>query len=494
MKLVSVKRQAAAAAILFLGLFMPLSNSFSDDRVISSARNHPSPSQLKASVVSQSADTSDLVRNVFTARAVEQHQEELQDGRHMFGDSDSPVTPTREWKDDDFISRSVGVGNAGPDESSLLKNGDKVFQTVDPVFSPQLCQALVDEARQSITNQLKEKTSMNPESENPTNSDLGEARVSTLPKAREWLQTAMQDELMPLLESRFGCPAGSLTLQDALIIGYGYFGAPTISQPLHRDSCLLSLNVALSPSTDYVGGGTYFQGLKEGGDTLSNEQGRVLCHGSGALHAGRKIDSGERWVLVLFVLAADKPQIARRCHAYGIEAKRDGDLEKAREAMQTALDLAPGDHQYLTDLGGVYAAGREMRLARRHLAAAHFAYPPCYKASLGLGTMLLEQLNRPRAALRWFENALDRIGESDLKDGAWIPLRAAGWNVRVNAAKAALICSTKSRAFGAQYIPRAIQWIETCFLAAPDHPMLHGMLITAKRMQEENAGIEDVKE
>jgi hypothetical protein len=59
-----------------------------------------------------------------------------------------------------------------------------------------------------------------------------------------------------------------------------------------------------------------------------------------------------------------------------------------------------------------------MQLARRHLAKAHFAYPPCSKASLGLGTMLLvpeqQQLNRnarPRAALRRFEYALDRIGE-----------------------------------------------------------------------------------
>jgi hypothetical protein len=46
--------------------------------------------------------------------------------------------------------------------------------------------------------------------------------------------------------------------------------------------------------------------------------------------------------------------------------------------------------------------------------------------------------------------------------------------------------SPAAAAFAAHYIPRAIQWIETCLLAAPDHPMLHGMLITAKRMQAEN--------
>jgi hypothetical protein len=85
------------------------------------------------------------------------------------------------------------------------------------------------------------------------------------------------------------------------------------------------------------------------------------------------------------------------------------------------------------------------------------------------------------------ELALQRIGTSDLQqddrnDDVWMPLRAAGWDARVKAAKCAIMCSARSPLLGAMYLPKAMDWIEIALMAAPEHPMLRGMLSTAKKL------------
>jgi hypothetical protein len=173
---------------------------------------------------------------------------------------------------------------------------------------------------------------------------LGEAKLSTLPKASEWLTEKLHSTLFPLLQDRFG--VAGLTLTDALVIGYGYFGSGSRSQPMHRDLSLLSLNVALSPSSDYVGGGTYFEAL---GEYLHQEQGHVTCHAGGTMHAGNAISSGERWILVLFVSDETRPQLARRCHSLGLDAQRrppgdDDPVEQAKVHFEASLTVEPNNH------------------------------------------------------------------------------------------------------------------------------------------------------
>jgi len=460
--------------------FMP--NSYKPYSLI---QHQATTAEDAAASLEKTASDSFLSEEIIS-KAQQEFEDEIQYGRTAFG-GEASSSASRKWTDDDFLSQSVGVGNAGPQESSL-QNGDTIFQTKEPVFSKEICETLVQEARDTITKELQERNDHNLQQAaaaggSRTNCELGEARVSQLPKAREWLNTALQAELFPLLESRFGIPAESLALQDALIIGYGYFGAPTRAQPLHRDSCLLSLNVALSPSTDYTGGGTYFQGLEA---NVQNEQGHVLCHSSGSMHAGTSIQSGERWVLVLFVLSSQHPQLAQRCNAYGVRAKRLGQVDESYQAMQTSVQLAPHDFSFQTSLAGMEAERGNLHLSLRRLATAHFAYPICYKASQSLGTILFEQQNRPRAALRWLEYALNRIDGADLREGdVWMPLKAAGWNIRQNAAKCAIICATKNKAMAKQYLPKAIDWTRTCLEAAPEHPMLNGMLLTAENLDAE---------
>ena len=422
-----------------------------------------------------------LPQDCFRSLALEEHQQEIATGFANFGRA-QPVL-AQKWTNEDFLQQSVGVGNAGPDEF-LLDNGDKIFQTKQPVISRDECDRLVKEARESIRDGLKEpKYDM--ETTQPRNSQLGEARVSTLPMAQAWLESIMHNTLFPLLESRFGCKAEDLTLHDALIIGYGYFGTPTQAQPLHRDSSILSLNIALSPFHDYEGGGTYFQGLSHdnGQETIRNPQGHVMCHAGGVMHAGRSIDRGQRWVLVLFLLSSAQPQLARRCHAHGVRAKHAGNWQSAYQALQEGLQIAPNDHQLHLDMGGVFASRGNFAEARRRLALSSHHYKPCYKAAHGLARDL-DNKSRTRAALRWFEISLSRIGESDLQPNAWAPLQAAGYDARVKAAQCAIVLSLRSPKFAKEYAPRAIDWINTSMQKEPNQDFLLDMVKVARTLAD----------
>jgi tetratricopeptide (TPR) repeat protein len=339
-------------------------------------------------------------------RVAAEHKQEVEYGLKVFGtgSSDMPI----KWTDADFFSNSVGYGNAGPDEHALGEKGNEIFQTARPIISVRECEELVTEAREAIFQGLKEgRSDVEPDSQ-PTNSELGEARVSTLPKARAWLEAKMREELFPLLQSRFGVPAEDLCLYDALIIGYGCFGGDSRSQPVHRDASLLSLNVALSPPSNYQGGGTYVEGVSDI-PRIEMEQGSVMCHAGGAPHAGRGTTSGERWVLVLFCLDKKQPQLARRCHALGERLKQQGDLNGAAEALQAGLSVAPNDHLLHWSIASVYTGLGNHEQARASLEKASACYPHCPKVRCLLRfsfacnnlTAHLFALYLPRPILRW---------------------------------------------------------------------------------------------
>ena len=87
-----------------------------------------------------------------------------------------------------------------------------MFATTRPIFTEAECDALVSEARAAIAEGLVRSSSSidteeaedargnseardgSQQQRQPTNSDLGEVRVSTLPGGRKWLRAALRDK------------------------------------------------------------------------------------------------------------------------------------------------------------------------------------------------------------------------------------------------------------------------------------------------------------
>lgn len=430
--------------------------------------------------------------------ALAEHDEEFQRGAAIFGVSDEPDPNT--WCDDDFTSYDIGEGNAGPSEGAL-RNGNYVFQTQQPMISPEECDYWIQTARDTIAAEraAEQEAAAAPAAVGPakekqsrfandrTNAQLGEARLSSLPpEAIAQLRTLLQTKLYPILQSRFG--AKNLSVYDGLILGSI---APATSQPVHRDAGLLTINIALSPKDGFVGGGTYIEGLEASGRStpIVVDRGVALCHSSGACHAGVGISSGQRYQLVLFCLAKDEPQIARRCHAMGLESIHDGDLDGAEAAFEAGLSVSPMDHKLIMGRGQVCSMRGNDVGAFRSLNEASKVYPLDHAAGIAMGKMHLAA-RRPRAALRRLEVVLSNIGDRDLRDNAWMPLKASAWDARVTAARSAMLCAEYEaskagdgpRPWAKRHLPTAIDRLRTSIAAAPQDGRLHELLGRAEEL------------
>ena len=124
-----------------------------------------------------------------------------------------------------------------------------------------------------------------------------------------WLQQKLRTHFFPMVADRYGLDPWQLAVDDALIVGYDA-AANATQMPAHRDSALVTINIALSDSADYTGGGTL---IEASGDVVRMEMGHAALHASGVRHAGHHITAGTRWVMVLFVFSREVPQLAWRC-------------------------------------------------------------------------------------------------------------------------------------------------------------------------------------
>ena len=71
---------------------------------------------------------------------------------------------------------------------------------------------------------------------------------------------------------------------------------------MHRDGSLVTCVLNLSERSEYSGGGTFMEAL---GTALTPERGCALLQASALRHAGHMITAGERWVMVLFMIAEE---------------------------------------------------------------------------------------------------------------------------------------------------------------------------------------------
>jgi len=427
-------------------------------------------------------------------RAEEKHEAEFEYGACVFGQSsplDDETKDVSSWCNDDFTDYSVGTGNGGPSEKNL-SNGHLIFETKEAVLDGNDCDFFIQTARETIKNgriadMEKEINSDDPAWER-TNSELGEARISNLPPASlERLNSILQKSLYPMLQERFGVE--DLSVYDGLILGSI---APSMSQPVHRDASLVTLNIALSSPDDFEGGGTYIEGLENhNGLPLCIDRGKVLCHSSGIMHAGTAISAGERWVLVLFVIAKNEVQVARRAHAEGLYRLDSKNLSEAVTAFDTGLKYAPNDHVLHMGKGQIASIRGNEQESMDCLAKAATYYPASHKAAMTFGKMM-EAKRKPRAALRRFDSVLSLIEDKDLLNGAWMPLKALAWDARVSAGRCALLCaeyeasrfnwSVRERSWTKTHLPQAIKRFETALIAVPNDGYIASMLQRANEL------------
>ncbi len=185
------------------------------------------------------------------------------------------------------------------DYSSLIpyQSGHLLHKTSKQIFTTTECQSIVQEAEKTA---LEMGWTTNRHGNYPTT----DIPIVELPNTMKFLRRALVERIYPLLRTQFAdfLPAPhNLRVADGFIVKYDAAGGQSELKP-HRDGSVLSFNIALNPSNEFEGGGTWFNSLN---DAVKIDEGEMVSHASGILHGGHAITAGKRYILVAFVILED---------------------------------------------------------------------------------------------------------------------------------------------------------------------------------------------
>ena len=218
---------------------------------------------------------------------------------------------------------AVAPGNAPYSKSLLVRSRA-------PLLPPATCDALVAELEVELA-------AGRSDARYPLAGYTREARVADMAAGRTLLSDALVDRILPAAADQFGFRADRLRVNEALVVKYDAASGHN-ALPVHADFSLLTVNVGLSDSGEYGGGGTWFQ---HDGAVINCEQGHALVHAGGLVHAGVPVTRGTRHVLVLFLVGAEHPMLSGRMQAVGAAAGAKPVLGGApREPRDLALSVA----------------------------------------------------------------------------------------------------------------------------------------------------------
>jgi len=173
-----------------------------------------------------------------------------------------------------------------------------IFETTEPLFSAEECQLVIDEANAHIA--AGTAASGFTFADTCRNVD-----VSGLPGTLAFLNQQGLARVAALSGACFGETAigdpQRLRLYRALVVHYDEAQGLT-HQQVHRDHSLVTCVVTLNDRSEYTGGGTWMEDL---GQALAPPRGHALLQASALRHAGHVIETGQRWVMVLFLIGEE---------------------------------------------------------------------------------------------------------------------------------------------------------------------------------------------
>ena len=112
----------------------------------------------------------------------------------------------------------------------------------------------------------------------------------------KFILTSFSETIIKKIKNNYDLDDNTIiSINDLFVVKYEYDKQNYLE--LHTDISSISVNILLSDTSDFEGGGTFF----EDGLTISLKQGDMLFHSSKVKHSGKKILYGKRYVLVFFI-------------------------------------------------------------------------------------------------------------------------------------------------------------------------------------------------
>ena len=198
---------------------------------------------------------------------------------------------------------------------------------------------------------------------------LGGDWVKKMPRTLEWFNRRLKDSIFPTVASFFPMVVKGPQVLRAHSVAILKYNSSHPRTDIHVDDGILALTLALSPRANYTGGGTFFEHLGED-RILEMEQGFCTIRPGSVRHGGHPVTGGDRFILGAFLLIADRIEHVRRLNNQGREARRLGDLRKARLLFKWALKINPRCATCLKNWGESLTATPDDTAPSPKLAAA----------------------------------------------------------------------------------------------------------------------------
>jgi len=193
---------------------------------------------------------------------------------------------------------------------------------------------------------------------------LGGDWLTNLPNTRHWFNTRLESTFFPLLSHLFPEIVSSPSVLRAHSVSLLKYNASHPRTDVHIDNGILAMTLAMTPSDEYVGGGTFFEHM--GVDNiLEMDVGHGTFRPGSVRHGGHKVTSGTRYILGAFLLIEDRVEHVRRMKNRGSELRQNlnQDLDGAAKHFEWALAINPKCTTCMKDLA-------EVRLAQNRLSDA----------------------------------------------------------------------------------------------------------------------------
>ena len=138
---------------------------------------------------------------------------------------------------------------------------------------------------------------------------------------------------------------------------------------MHVDNGILAITLAMTPTSQYTGGGTFFEHMGNE-NIIEMDVGHATLRPGSVRHGGNPVQSGNRYILGAFLLLSDRVEHVRRLKNRGAELRAAGDLEKAEKHFEWALALNPKCTTCLKDWAEILLTRKEFELAEEKIRAA----------------------------------------------------------------------------------------------------------------------------
>jgi tetratricopeptide (TPR) repeat protein len=161
-----------------------------------------------------------------------------------------------------------------------------------------------------------------------------------LPNTREWFNERLKSTFFPLLAFLFPEIVSSPSVLRAHSVSLLKYNSSHPRTDVHIDNGILAMTLAMTPSNDYVGGGTFFEHMGSN-DILSMDVGHGTFRPGSVRHGGHKVSGGERFILGAFLLIQDRVEHVRRLKNRGSELRKLNDLQGAARHFEWALAINP---------------------------------------------------------------------------------------------------------------------------------------------------------